>query len=307
MKRISLLKHFIPSGYPLVAVILAIMIAVAGIVVAILYGLFQQTLATGKAFAMFGLFFLGFAALIIDIGAWIEKRAAPRLTMGCGAVLMMMVSWGVFIASLYWFPIEEEINDAILGVTCLALPFLFIFAVPALLALPRVQKDVQAFAQQGQEQRVVEILSSRGIATFAELSGALGISEDDVDGLLRDLMQEGKIEGVREIEHKRFYTRTKFDEKQLLLLGMIAAQGQIKVEDAAVELGAPVGLLKTWIYNLVQEGKFTGYINWDKGVLYSANAEKLREGERCPHCGGTLKTAGKGTIQCHHCGTEIFI
>lgn len=52
---------------------------------------------------------------------------------------------------------------------------------------------------------------------------------------------------------------------------------------------------------------FSGYINWDEGILYSAEAAALREAGRCPNCGGALALAGRGVIRCPHCGTEIFL
>jgi ribosomal protein S27AE len=53
-------------------------------------------------------------------------------------------------------------------------------------------------------------------------------------------------------------------------------------------------------------GEFTGYMNWDEGLLYSADASKLAH-DRCPRCGGEITLAGKGVAQCAHCGSEIFL
>ncbi len=53
-------------------------------------------------------------------------------------------------------------------------------------------------------------------------------------------------------------------------------------------------------------GEFTGYMNWDEGLLYSADASKLAH-DRCPRCGSEITLAGKGVAQCAHCGSEIFL
>jgi ribosomal protein S27AE len=67
-----------------------------------------------------------------------------------------------------------------------------------------------------------------------------------------------------------------------------------------------VGSFIVWIYDLVGRSEFTGHVNWDEGRLYSADASKLAH-ERCPRCGGEIALAGKGTAQCAHCGSEIFL
>jgi hypothetical protein len=66
-------------------------------------------------------------------------------------------------------------------------------------------------------------------------------------------------------------------------------------------------LLKNWIYDLVGKGLFSGYVNWEEGVLYSEQASQLRGETRCKHCGGQIQLAGKGVVSCPYCGTEYFL
>ncbi len=91
------------------------------------------------------------------------------------------------------------------------------------------------------------------------------------------------------------------------LLGMVQAQGQVEIARAALELGLTRDQVKAMVYDLVHKGFFSGYINWEEGILYSEEASKLKEGARCPNCGGQLELAGKGVIRCPYCGTEIFL
>jgi hypothetical protein len=58
---------------------------------------------------------------------------------------------------------------------------------------------------------------------------------------------------------------------------------------------------------LVGLGVFTGYINWDDGVLFSAQASQLRDLTQCKKCGGAVKLVGKGVVKCPYCGTEYFL
>lgn len=95
-------------------------------------------------------------------------------------------------------------------------------------------------------------------------------------------------------------------EKERKLLGMVQAQGQVRISDVALELDASRAQVKEWVYDLVHKGLFAGYINWDEGTLYSRDAAQLR-GNKCPSCGGELELAGKGVVECPYCGAEIFL
>jgi len=96
-------------------------------------------------------------------------------------------------------------------------------------------------------------------------------------------------------------------QKQRRLLDMVSAHGQLPIADAAVELQVPRDELKNWIYRLVGLGVFTGYINWDDGILFSAQASQLRDLTTCKKCGGEVKLVGKGVVKCPYCGTEYFL
>lgn len=91
------------------------------------------------------------------------------------------------------------------------------------------------------------------------------------------------------------------------LLGMVKAQGQVPISDISIELKMDRDDVHTMIYDLVNMGLFTGYINWDKGVLYSTQASELRNLTNCRNCGGQLELAGSGVIACPYCGTEYFL
>lgn len=95
-------------------------------------------------------------------------------------------------------------------------------------------------------------------------------------------------------------------EQQKKLLGMVRAQGRVNIAEAALELRVNRDTVKEWVYDLVNKGLFTGYINWDQGDLISVDAAQMRT-NKCPHCGGELELAGKGVVRCPYCGTEIFL
>ncbi|HUW13745.1 MAG TPA: hypothetical protein VM537_28740 [Anaerolineae bacterium] len=111
-----------------------------------------------------------------------------------------------------------------------------------------------------------------------------------------------------------FYTRGRREvgefaevEKQKKLLNVIVTQGQLSVAEMALELDATRDQVKEWIYDLVGKGLFSGYVNWEDGMLYSRQASQMRDAQVCPTCGAQLELAGKGVITCPYCGVDIFL
>ncbi len=94
--------------------------------------------------------------------------------------------------------------------------------------------------------------------------------------------------------------------KQKKILNMVLTQGQVSIAEAALELDVSRDQIKAWVYDLVGKGLFSGYINWDDGLLISRKAAELR-GNQCPQCGGQVELSGKGVVSCSYCGTEVFL
>jgi hypothetical protein len=95
--------------------------------------------------------------------------------------------------------------------------------------------------------------------------------------------------------------------KQRQLLDMVKTRGQLQINDAVFELKATRDDVQRWVHDLVGMGIFSGYVNWDEGILYSVEASQLRDLTRCKHCGGEVQLAGKGVVRCGYCGTEYFL
>ena len=95
--------------------------------------------------------------------------------------------------------------------------------------------------------------------------------------------------------------------KQRQLLDMVKTRGQVPIADLVLELKSTRNEVQTWVHDLVGMGIFSGYVNWDDGILYSIEASQLRDLTRCKHCGGELQLAGKGVVRCGYCGTEYFL
>ena len=94
---------------------------------------------------------------------------------------------------------------------------------------------------------------------------------------------------------------------QRKILDMVKTRGEVNVSDIIIELHSDMPTVQNMIYKLVGMGVFSGYVNWDKGELYSAEASALRDLKTCKNCGGAVSFAGKGILKCPYCGTEYFI
>lgn len=94
--------------------------------------------------------------------------------------------------------------------------------------------------------------------------------------------------------------------RQRKILDMVKTRGQVDIRDLVFELKSSTDQVRDDVYRLVGMGLFTGYVNWDKGVLYSRDASQMK-GNKCPNCGGEQEFVGKGVIACKYCGAEIFL
>lgn len=95
-------------------------------------------------------------------------------------------------------------------------------------------------------------------------------------------------------------------EKEKKILNMVQTHGQLNVADVVIEMNLTRDQVKGYIYDLVGKGLFTGYINWDEGILYARQAAEMRT-TKCPNCGGIREVVGKGVVKCPYCGSELFL
>jgi hypothetical protein len=91
------------------------------------------------------------------------------------------------------------------------------------------------------------------------------------------------------------------------LLAMVQSRGQVQLWQAAQELKCSPDQIRQLIYRAVHQNAFNGYICWDDGILYSAEAQALSDMRQCPRCGGQIRPAGLGVLRCGSCDTEIFL
>lgn len=96
-------------------------------------------------------------------------------------------------------------------------------------------------------------------------------------------------------------------DKQRQLLNIVSTRGQVSISDLVLEMGSSRDEVEKDLNELVGRGLFSGYVDWNKGMLYSVDASKLQGAQFCPNCGGKLELAGKGVVTCPYCGAQIFL
>lgn len=95
--------------------------------------------------------------------------------------------------------------------------------------------------------------------------------------------------------------------KEKQILNAVLTRGQVTIAELVAEMQAPREEIEQMIHDLVGKQLFSGAINWEKGILYSVESQKLTGDQKCPNCGGDLKFAGKGLIVCPYCGSQVFL
>lgn len=90
------------------------------------------------------------------------------------------------------------------------------------------------------------------------------------------------------------------------LLGMIQAAGKISLGSAVIEMKMTQQQVKDAIFELTNQGLFSGFINWQEGIFYGKDAANVGS-NKCPNCGGIREVVGKGLVKCPYCGVELFV
>lgn len=245
-------------------------------------------------------------ALFVVLAALVENRNPPRALLWSSATALFSLA-GLIMTLMILTDVESDpfVFSTII-LTTLVGPVVLLFSLPMVYFSARAIPEVRAALLDDLSQRACELIRARGEMTFAQLALALGISLDEVDNLLDELLRSGKLSGTMYSRWQRVYTTVALAEKQRFLLEWVRSQGRVYLPDLPAMLKTPRELAHDWLYQLVQRGQFSGYINWKQGWLYSVAAQKIGADSQCPQCGGSLSVGPALTVRCLHCGSEML-
>jgi predicted ArsR family transcriptional regulator len=243
-------------------------------------------------------------ALMLAVAAFQDKRTPPRTIISALATLVISGA-GLLLTALLSLDPEGGLKLGASSAILLVTPIVLVFSLPVVYFGVKTWPEVQAVLRLQTGQRVLKLIQERGAISFAEISQKLVISYDEVDNLVDDLLRSGELYGTMDAQRGQVYTAQNLEEKRARLLADLQTQGQIRLDTMAQQLEIPLALLRDLVYQSVQAHQFSGYINWEEGLLYSVTAEKLGAESLCPNCGGKLGLEGE-IIECRHCGSEIL-
>ncbi|MFB0546764.1 MAG: hypothetical protein ACETWB_07630, partial [Anaerolineae bacterium] len=81
-------------------------------------------------------------------------------------------------------------------------------------------------------------------------------------------------------------------------------QRQMRVLALAGVLKMSSEELKEYVHEIASAGLFTGYADWDGGLIYAKGSEEMAE--ECPKCKAAREEDGGGMATCPSCGVELF-
>jgi uncharacterized membrane protein HdeD (DUF308 family) len=244
--------------------------------------------------------------VLLLIGALREHRHGPRFLLWGMLALLVSASLGGFAFSMAQSVPEARSGLPVILLCCspIALLPLGVTIATGIKAFP----ELRAILRAARYQRILTMVDVRGETSLAEIAQEIALEPEPTLSLLEELIASGELMAFISRPDERVYSLAALAEKQRLLLAVVDARGKARLDDLVNELHAPRSLVRTWVYHLVQRGQFHGALDWEQGWLYSRQAAQLDQADgRCPHCGGVLDLAGKGVIQCAHCGVEVFL
>jgi hypothetical protein len=245
-------------------------------------------------------------ALLLLVGALRDGRSLPRGLMIGASGLIVLLS-GAFTSIAMGLDAEMPLVTSVSMFLLVFVPGIIVLFGIALYFTSKGLPELRVAIAADRERRLIQMIEARGEVALADLADELGIRVDACDDIVDAALKAERLFGWHDAARGRVYSAKELRERQTRLAAIVTARGQIRMDDLAQELSAPGDLTRTWMYELVRRGEFSGYINWDEGVLYSKEAQHLTEAGRCPHCNGELSLAGKGVIRCRYCSSEIFL
>lgn len=256
-----------------------------------------------SALAFINVLALPAGMLLLTIAVFVERKPGARLA------LWLLVCFLLGLTLLWLFSLTQAQSAeaaSLAAFCCLCLP---VYLLPLLVLFFLGRKAYPAFRQilrLARAQRLVEMIQARGQVGLTQLCAELAAQPAQVLPLLRELIAGGELMAYFDEDNQMIYSAAALGEKQRRLLALVNARGKITLAELGTELKVGPELVRQWTSWLALRRQLHGFADWNGGYLYAQDVDALLARGECPHCGGTLEVAGKGLIQCQHCGVEVF-
>ena len=84
-------------------------------------------------------------------------------------------------------------------------------------------------------------------------------------------------------------------DKQRKLLNLVQTRGQVSISDLVLDMQSNRDAVQHSLTELVGRGLFSGYVDWQKGMLYSVEASQLQGRKTCPIAAGNCSWPAKAS------------
>jgi len=266
-------RQFALSPSTLMLVLVALGLLVLGFGCSLAFAFTAESVADpfGSATLILAAFITPAVVLLIIVASMMEKRPAPRAALWFLAAALVGGA-GIILGFGMAASAELDASEGGAFVMIFCAPLALAILAPAIFFAAKAAPQVRAALRAERERRTIEMIEARGELTTEELASELGLSSNGVDELLDRLSAAGRLASGFYRQRHRIYSAEALAEKQFRMVAIVSARGQIHVRDLAAELGVTPDMIKDWLYELVQRHRFTGYINWEEGMLYSLEA-----------------------------------
>ena len=299
-------KEILPKPGVLAMMGIALGLTLIGILCSLLFALTKVENSPEAAAGLFACFLMPVILILLFAATFRDKRPLPRALLWSLMALLSALAALIFSLAMSTEP-ELGVSGSLLLLLVFGAPVVLLLFAPAIYYAAKGWRGLQATLYEERLSLADARIRAAQPLDLARLAGELALDAADTAAFLERAIGEGRIAGYVDRVAGRVYSNEVLSARRLDLLGVLKAHGQIALGALAEKLDAPQPLITEWIYDLVQHGRFSGYINWDKNMLYSAERAKLGGSERCPNCGGRMELAGKGIVSCSHCGAEILL
>ncbi|MEM7336959.1 MAG: hypothetical protein AAF490_33110, partial [Chloroflexota bacterium] len=241
------------------------------------------------------------ASLLFFVGGYYEKHAVAKAVNWSLAWIITAAAGLIGIIG----SVGSENGSGPAVLVCLGL-----LLIPTGLVAYSIWQGALSYRQaiaESLDQMLLDLIQIRHDVSFEEAVEELKISKIDVLHRAEGLVDNGRFHGTVDPTNERLYSLTGLAQKQSQMASIVQAKGQLQLQDLSQEMKVPEALLKEWLYQQGRLGHFSGYVDWENGVVYSRQREDLLKEKNCPNCAAELNVLGQGIIGCQYCQAEIFV